>query len=422
VKYLASHGIDSKQIVIQRGARNYAGPHCPGRGWTCTTAKRVVQISYMQNIVQFTCTPSVGGSAVSPNSCLIVQSSTGAANNATCTEKVGDPIGGQTCSIYQLNTTGTNNATVTQQVSVMAGPTQSASQSTDIAQWNGSGSNWAYVSQDLKENQSALLAAAASLTQSQDGQQTTAVSQHSDSGNNNAQVNQSLALTASASGGTSISQLQDTDGSHYNTSAAIYQNDDQFPATGTNNATLSQSNALNASGGKTGSLTQTQGAFTSGIFGHISQFSSGLSTQSSTQNERQLLSAGGVPAGQLHQTQIGPLHWEPNQGSDAGDKMSISQTSTQNATPSAFQNDRADASCDTSGICTVTQTVTNSGGRGTNSCSAPSCNIGLTVAQTGSSEGTGVFPCVGSCTFPSHDPPPPPDICDQIFGAPPCTG
>ena len=46
VKYLASHGIDSKKIVIQRGARNYAGPHCPGRGWTCTTAKRVVQISY----------------------------------------------------------------------------------------------------------------------------------------------------------------------------------------------------------------------------------------------------------------------------------------------------------------------------------------------------------------------------------------
>src|SRR5262245_30582495 len=44
MKYLATHGIDTKKIVIQRGARNYAGPHCPGKGWTCTTSKRVVQI------------------------------------------------------------------------------------------------------------------------------------------------------------------------------------------------------------------------------------------------------------------------------------------------------------------------------------------------------------------------------------------
>ena len=46
MKYLAKHGIDSKKIVIQRGARNYAGPRCPGKGWNCTTSKRVVQISY----------------------------------------------------------------------------------------------------------------------------------------------------------------------------------------------------------------------------------------------------------------------------------------------------------------------------------------------------------------------------------------
>src|SRR5262249_28739051 len=135
-KYLDSLGLNAKGVVIQRGVRNYAGPHCPGRGWTCTTSKRVVQIStYMQNIVQFTCTPSTGGSAVSPNTCLIVQSSTGAANSATCTERVNDPLGGQSCAIYQLNTTGANNATVTQQTSVMAGTTQTASQETDIAQW-----------------------------------------------------------------------------------------------------------------------------------------------------------------------------------------------------------------------------------------------------------------------------------------------
>ena len=32
-------------LVTQRGARNYAGPNCPGKGWNCTTSTRVLQIS-----------------------------------------------------------------------------------------------------------------------------------------------------------------------------------------------------------------------------------------------------------------------------------------------------------------------------------------------------------------------------------------
>ena len=94
MKYLASHGIDSKKIVIQRGARNYAGPHCPGRGWTCTTSKHVVQISYAHE------RDAVHVHALDrrrlhrpPNDCLIVQSSDGAANYAYCTEKIADPTG-----------------------------------------------------------------------------------------------------------------------------------------------------------------------------------------------------------------------------------------------------------------------------------------------------------------------------------------
>ena len=87
VKHLNSLGVDSKGIVIQRGARNYAGPKCPGPGWTCTKSKRVVQLSNAINVSTFPCTPSSGGFASPPDDCVIVQSSTGATNSASCVEK-----------------------------------------------------------------------------------------------------------------------------------------------------------------------------------------------------------------------------------------------------------------------------------------------------------------------------------------------
>src|SRR5438552_2630646 len=43
--YLRSIGVNPASMVWQRGARNYAGPNCPGKGWTCTKATRVVQIA-----------------------------------------------------------------------------------------------------------------------------------------------------------------------------------------------------------------------------------------------------------------------------------------------------------------------------------------------------------------------------------------
>src|SRR5262249_48744912 len=43
-KYLGTLPIkDWTRIVVQTGQRNYAGPSCPGVGWTCTTAKHVLQ-------------------------------------------------------------------------------------------------------------------------------------------------------------------------------------------------------------------------------------------------------------------------------------------------------------------------------------------------------------------------------------------
>ena len=46
VKYLRSIHVDPRGVVIQRGVRNYAGPDCPGKGWSCTsTAVRVRFVS-----------------------------------------------------------------------------------------------------------------------------------------------------------------------------------------------------------------------------------------------------------------------------------------------------------------------------------------------------------------------------------------
>ena len=423
-KFLISHGIDPKGFVIQRGAHNYAGPSCPGVRWHCTTAKHVVQImatNNPNNTNQYSCTASSAPAQSGPNDCLIVQSSAGTDNNATCVEKIGDPTGTQSCGIYQLNTTGANNAYVQQAVAASAAPlgAQSAGQDTKIAQWAGSGSNNAQVNQDLKESQSASAGSTDSITQTQDGHQTTAVSQHSDSGANNAKVLQSLQLKASATGGTWIMQSQDADSSGGpNTSAAVYQNSDQdsgpITSTGTNNAYVFQSNDLNASGSKTGNLTQTQGASGDGLLGHVDQRSIGVSTTQANQSEHQSLGASQV-SGTLVQTQRGPLAFDPNQASNTGDTFTVSQSSDQNAGPTANQTDTEAASCDSSGLCTLTEKLSDGHGSGTNSCSGSSCNIGL-IANS-----DGVHQCSEDCSSPfDTSPPPPPDICSQIPSAPGC--
>jgi hypothetical protein len=431
-KFLISHGIDPKGFVIQRGAHNYAGPSCPGVRWHCTTAKHVVQIMATNNpgnTNQYSCTASTGGTVNGPNECVIIQSSTGSDNNATCLEKIGDPTGTQHCAIYQLNTSGANNAVVQQAVAASAVPAvgQDATQNTEIAQWAGTGSNNAQVNQDLKESQSASIGKTGTITQTQDGHQTAAVSQHSDSGNNAAKVLQSLQLKASATGGTAITQNQDTNGDGPNTSAAIYQNADQssgpITSTGTNNAYVFKSNDLNATGAKTGNLTQAQGAFDTGLFNHAEQWSTGVSTAQVNQNEHQSLGASQV-SGTLSQTQLGPMWNDPNQGSNTGDTFNASQSSDQNAGPGAGQLDIEQSACGSSGVCNLTQKASNNFGNLSNSCtSTPTspCDIGL---RLGPPCGIDCGPppiCSGECTFPPEGSlPPAPNICDAIPTAPGC--
>ncbi len=56
VHYLRSIHVSAKHVVIQRGLRNYAGAHCPGKGWTCAgTRHTVVQIAKRGGQNRFAC-------------------------------------------------------------------------------------------------------------------------------------------------------------------------------------------------------------------------------------------------------------------------------------------------------------------------------------------------------------------------------
>jgi hypothetical protein len=425
VGYLRSKGVDPNGVVIQRGTRNYAGPRCPGRAWTCTTAKRVVQIARTNSATssnQFMCTPSTGGSATAPNSCVVVQSSSGTDNNATCTEVVGDPTGPESCQIFQSNTTGANNAYVKQSIAASTGTTQDATQKAEISQVNSGGSNNVQVNQDLKESSSVTATGTANTTQTQNGHQTTSVYQHSDTGNNAAKVLQSLTLKASATGGGSITQNQDTAGSTPNTRAAVYQNSDEDvdnpTSTGTNTAYMFQTNDLNASGSKATNLTQQQGTPTNGIQGHAVQVSQGVSSATENQKEHQTLGASQIKNAPL-QTQYGPMWVGSPQGNNPNDTYTLTQSSDQNTSPaSPHQLDAEYLNCETSGNCTGTQTASNDKQTYTNTCSSTDCNLSLTIS---SEPGSTPDICSGDCSNGDEAPPPPaPDYCSQFPGAPGC--
>ena len=166
-RYLVSLGLDPTGFIVQHGRRNYAGPHCPGKGWTCTKSKRVLQIATGGNSNSVTCTATGGSGSKSASatsstaSCTIVQTSTTGANSATCTEQWTASGGGpltQTCTITQTSASGANTANVTQ--TLQEGPascsppagtsdaqTEKGTQSASVVQSSPAGAANANVSQ-----------------------------------------------------------------------------------------------------------------------------------------------------------------------------------------------------------------------------------------------------------------------------------
>jgi hypothetical protein len=413
VQYLVSLGLDPSGVVIQRGAHNYAGPSCPGRGWTCTTSSRVLQIAARaSDDNQFVC--SDPGTSTGPGDCTIIQVSSGADNVARCLEASGDPNATESCRIQQTNTTGANKIQVRQQINGDAGDTQAASQYAGSLQINGSGSNDVQIQQQLQQRSNSTNATGA---QSQDGHQNVSVTQTSDSGDNSAHVDQSLHQEAQAKGdtGAAITQRQNTDG-QLNTSAAV----NQTSTSGKNTAQVNQSNDEQGNVHRAGTALQEQGSPGGGLAMFFNQSSTGLSTVKGEQHEHQHLNADQV--GSLTQNQFGPMWSDPTQGSNTGDRYDIGQSSDEHASNPTNQDDAGYGQCFTSGNCTIDQHINVQGDNQQNSCSGTSCDIGLIVGSN--SDGSFSDTCGGATNLdvsgcPTPPSPPPIPFPNTIFDSGP---
>ncbi len=204
--YLKSLGVNPATVVVQRGLKNYAGPNCPGADWNCTDAKQVLQVSSASGINSFTCTPAGGGTS-SPNTCVIVQTSTTANNTAQCVIKRLAASGSalQSCSITQTSTSGKNKAEVKQEAALL-GATTSATQTATVVQTSGSGSNTVSSTQASGE---AMLSGSSSIgTWSQSASQSLNIDQTSGSGANSVDAWQLVGQAQTALKATAGSQSQ----------------------------------------------------------------------------------------------------------------------------------------------------------------------------------------------------------------------
>jgi uncharacterized repeat protein (TIGR01451 family) len=382
--YLRSIGVNPKTVVFQRGHKNYAGPKCPGKQWTCTSAKRVVQMAKNSGENKFVCDPAGQGTNPAENRCVIVQVSTSSRNDAFCNISRNDDAGGsanitQTCSITQTNESGRNRADVDQTIFERFGSSQGGTQDVTVQQSNQSGANTTTVNQKL-DQWSDYTPPVPSIAQ--EGHQDVSVTQSSTSGKNSSTIYQVLGQTARTSVPGAISQLQNVTDAGPNTSASV----SQTSASGSNTSSLEQHNDLTALASSDTSVTQRQGSFTGGLKGHVDQTSSAVSTNNAKQFENQSAHAD-TPPGTLTQVQIGPFDCCETQLGNGGNVSSITQRGHQES-DGGSQFDTAHAHCTTSGSCTTTQHKDNDVDSidDTNSCTGSvefPCTVDNTVECTG---------------------------------------
>jgi hypothetical protein len=424
--YLRSLGISPRGVVIQRGARNYAGPNCPGKAWTCTsTAHRVVQVASTGGKNVFRCSTARCAVVQASETPLAIASEAPLAiNTAKCIRTTGIT---QSCSISQTSTgSNENQAIVVEIARKLAGLTQNASQTAQIVQRADSGANTACVLQTTEiegsTNVSAKkgvpinvnLGAHQSVTITQDshnGVNTVTNASPSgtcDSGNPTPPdlpnpLTQTQTLRSTAVGSGAITQNENAVDAGSNMSLDIKQNQsDTFfgSATGANTAVFNQTNTLTAIASTSGSsppsgvlVSQTQSSMNGGVLATVNQDSTGVNTANATQTETQCedAHAGGPltcdrdtqdpPGYSLTQTQYGPVKKgdgdSAQTGGNPGSTFTINQSSTQDNDTGNNQTNVVQGDCSTSGTCTVTQTTTVNGDSTTNTQSGSSVETGI---------------------------------------------
>jgi hypothetical protein len=346
--------------VIQRGALNYAGPSCPGTGWTCTTATKVVQVAQPGGQNQVACG---AGANVIPDSyltttltqdqvkqlvtssapvipvstCTAVQAGAAQTNTYRCVRRDRTDSTAQDCTVVQPQTgddpDASNRAFVLEMADQSTGPNQTAVQNASIQQTALAGAdNFVHVIQEI--NQSTKL----DTNQTQQGDQATCESQNSDAGSELSQVIQSLAQKEQAQG--SPMQQQNIASTSKtcdaappvgapNTFAGVSQNSN----TGALESHVNQSHNLDARATNATAGSQTQGDPGGGVQGKVFQNSSGTAKSFGLQNEDQSL-AGNSPT--IVQKQFGPLTCCSTQFDNPNDNVKIDQSSSQAAVTSSF--------------------------------------------------------------------------------------
>jgi len=428
VHYLRAIHVNPRGVVIQRGARNYAGPNCPGKGWTCTsTAHLVVQVASAGGKNLFTCAAA---------SCTVVQAAqaTAAANTAKCVKTNGIS---QSCSINQVSATADNIAIVYMNVLKTTGLTQDASQVANIVQQATGGStvhnnNRACVTEFMKVDTSTVAARGMPVFATLDGHQTLNVKQDSRYGNNTATesansssggscaafdathqtITQLQIIKQTATGAARIQQDENTHPQGANLSLDIEQNKNGggLGPDNTNDAVFFQDNTLTAiAKTPTGDVHQTQSTANGGLLADVNQFAHGHSNADAHQTEIQC--QHGTSNGQLtctpgnavyDQTQYGPVRKTPGNSSQTGnedctptcDLFTVTQGSTQDNDSHSGQTNLVQGGFSTDGSGSVEQTTTVDGETTRNAQAGQ--NVDTTTNCTGSDCNT---TCTGdTCT------------------------
>jgi hypothetical protein len=290
-------------VVKQVGLRNYAGPNCPGKGWNCTSAKRVLQISAAggENVAQ--CGGSGPVVVISGQTCSITQTGSASSTNyAKCYERSKSvPAAVQECTITQL---GANNTAIVDQLLVQTqGSTQKGTQRATVTQGSeaagSSALNSSSVSQDVKQNTAGTGAsaednaeevnlAASGGPQAQDAYQSAVVTQYaSGSGKNDSSVDQSewqKAHKGSSQSQNAASGAEDCVPFEEVLHPNICANVSQTGVSGTNASRLRQALDQNAKLLVVG--LQTQGSEEGGLEGRVHQETApGMGSSSNDANQ-----------------------------------------------------------------------------------------------------------------------------------------
>jgi uncharacterized repeat protein (TIGR01451 family) len=376
-------------LVRQVGLRNYAGPNCPGRGWNCTTATRVLQVATAGGTNVGVCTGGRVFVVGHNQSCSITQVG-GVSNTARCTEQSADPAAVQTCVITQSG--DANYAYVNQNINQVDTSYQTGKQTATVTQGPASVTNYLQLSQAVNQSTKTGNPQTQQAGQSANIEQTATGGGTNYSALNQTELQKQFARGTTQTQGTTAVGLPDCNPTTVltpgptdpNVCAVVLQHS----ASGANVNHLRQN--VNEDQNATGQATQTQGSSDGGLDGRVHQDTvsgTSLNDVSQSKNQHQTAAAGST------QVQHDPVSCcgFASQDGGTGDTETINQSSSLSASGDSSPEQHSDligTSRTPDGTCTVTQKAgINQHSANNVDTESPCPFLTLTTSCEGGSEG-----------------------------------